>query len=189
MDDKALIEMFFERSEQAISELAAKYGSAAKAAARNILGDERDAEECLGDALLGVWNSVPPRRPESMKAYLLALTRNQALDRYHALTARKRNSHYDTALDELEACLAAPETAESALEAKALAEAVNAFLAKLSIEDRRLFIRRYWLGEGVSELAARLYISPKRASLRLFRIRERLKKYLVKEGVLEWTER
>lgn len=189
MDDKELIELFFERSEQAISALAAKYGAAAETLARNILGDGRDAEECLSDALLGVWNSIPPERPESLKAYLLAVARNRALDRYHCLTAKKRNSHYDTALEELEECLSARETAESALEAKALAEAINAFLSTLESGDRRLFVRRYWLGESIAELAAMAGLAPKRVSLRLFRIRERLKRFLMKEGMLEWTGR
>lgn len=187
MDDKSLINLFLERSEQAISELETMYGAGAKALAFNVLGDARDAEECLSDGLLAVWNTVPPTRPTSMKAYLLGITRNRAVERYHALSAQKRNSHYDTALSEIEDCLAGAETAESLCEAKALAEAINAFLSELRPEDRALFVRRYWLCEELGEASKALGIAPQKASLRLFRIRERLKKYLMKEGMLEWT--
>ena len=189
MDEKELTRLFFERSEQAISALEAAYGPLAKALAFNVLGDPRDAEECLSDGLLAVWNSVPPTRPESMKAYLLALTRNCALDRYHRLSAKKRNSHYDTALDELNCCLPELETAETLCEAKALGEAINAFLSTLEKEDRQLFVRRFWLGQELGEIARALGISPQRASLRLFRTKDKLKRYLMKEGMLEWTKR
>ena len=187
MDDKKLADLFFERSEQAISELEREYGAGAKALAFNLLGDARDAEECLSDALLAVWSTVPPTRPESMKAYFLKLTRHHALDRYHRLTAQKRNSRYDTALDELSYCIPDPETAESMCEARALGEAINAFLGQLKPEDRTLFVRRYWLSEGVGEISEALGMTPQKASLRLFRIRDRLKVFLMKEGMLEWT--
>ena len=189
VDDTSLINLFFERSEQAIRELETMHGAGAKALAFNVLGDARDAEECLSDALLAVWNTVPPTRPKSMRAYLLGLTRNRAVERYHALSAQKRNSHYDTAPSEIEDCLAAGETAETVLEAKALAEAINAFLAELKSADRALFVRRYWFSQDLSEVARALDITPQKASLRLFRIRERLKKHLMKEGMLEWTGR
>lgn len=189
MDDKEHIKLFFERSEQAISALEDCHGGAAKALALNLLGDMRDAEECLSDGLLAVWNTVPPTRPQSMRAWLLTLTRNRALDRYHSLTAQKRSSHYDTALEELSFCLPDIETAESLCEAKTLGEAINAFLGELSIEDRQLFVRRFWLGEDLSSAAAALGMTPQRASLRLFRTKDRLKRYLMKEGMLEWTKR
>ncbi len=189
MDDMSLINLFLERSEQAIRELDTMHGAGAKALAFNVLGDVRDAEECLSDALLAVWNTVPPTRPKSMRAYLLGITRKRAVERYHALSAQKRNSHYDTALSEIEDCLSAAETAESLCEAKALAEAINAFLGELKPEDRALFVRRYWLGEDLDKAARALGIAPQKASLRLFRIRDRLKKYLMKEGMLEWTGR
>ena len=187
VDDKSLINLFLERSEQAIRELETMYGAGAKALAFNVLGDARDAEECLSDALLAVWNTVPPKRPDSMRAYLLGITRNRAVERYHALSARKRNSHYDTALGEIEDCLAGVDTAETLCEAKALSEAINAYLAGLKAEDRALFVHRYWFGQDLSEAARALGMAPQKASLRLFRIRERLKKHLMKDGMLEWT--
>lgn len=186
MDDKELESLFLERSERAIKELETAYGSAAFSLALNVLGDIRDAEECLSDGLLAVWNTVPPTRPKSMKAYLLGLTRDCALDRYRRLSAQKRNSHYDAALDELCGCIAEAETAESICEAKALGEAINAFLGTISKADRQLFVRRYWFGEELGEAAKALGVAPEKASLRLFRTKDKLKRYLMKEGMLEW---
>ena len=122
MEDGRIIDLFFERSEQAVRELEAKYGRGVKALALNILGDVRDAEECAADTYLAVWNSVPPRRPEHLKAYTLAIARNLSLDRYQGIRARKRNSSYDLALSELEDCLASEGDAETELEALELTE-------------------------------------------------------------------
>lgn len=184
MDDKLITDLLFERSEQAVEELTKKYGRMLNALAYNILGDERDAEECVNDTYLGVWNSIPPRRPDSLAAYVTALARNTAISRYHRLTAKKRNSFYDTALEELEACLPAIETAESELEAAQLREAINDFLATLSRDDRRMFVLRYYMAESVADIGQSLGISSKRVSLRLFRIRGKLKNHLMKEGML-----
>ena len=95
MEDSRIIDLFFERSEQAVSELGRKYGKAVKALSLNILGDVRDAEECAADTYLAVWNSVPPKRPEHLKAYTLAIARNLSLDRYHGSRVQKRNGSYD----------------------------------------------------------------------------------------------
>lgn len=118
MDDSGIIALFFERSEQAIAELRKKYDRAVRAVALNILDSEADAEECASDTYLGVWNTVPPKIPDSLKAYTLGLARNISLSRYHVNTAKKRNSFYDTALDELESCLAAPGGPEQELEGR-----------------------------------------------------------------------
>ena len=184
MEDGRIIDLFFERSEQAVRELEAKYGRGVKALALNILGDVRDAEECAADTYLAVWNSVPPRRPEHLKAYTLAIARNLSLDRYQGIRARKRNSSYDLALSELEDCLASEGDAETELEARELAKAINRFLAGLSREDRQLFVCRYYLAEPVKDIAARLNVKSGRVSLRLFRIREKLKNYLEREGLI-----
>lgn len=172
MEDGRIIDLFFERSEQAVRELEAKYGRGVKALALNILGDVRDAEECAADTYLAVWNSVPPRRPEHLKAYTLAIARNLSLDRYQGIRARKRNSSYDLALSELEDCLASEGDAETELEARELARVVNRFLAGLSKEDRQLFVCRYYLAQPVKDIAVKLNVRSNRVSLRLFRLRE-----------------
>lgn len=184
MEDGRIIELFFERSEQAIYELSSKYGQAVKGLAGNILGNSLDAEECANDTYLGVWNRVPPTRPEHLRAFTLGIARNIALNRYHTNTAQKRNSFYDVALDELEGCLASGRDAGAELEAKELAAAVNRFLATLPREDRQMFVCRYYLAEPVYLIAAKLGLESRRVSLRLFRTREKLRKFLLREGLL-----
>ena len=182
MEDSRIIALLFERSEQALSALGRKYGPAVMALAGNILGNRLDAEECADDTWLGVWNTVPPQYPEHLKAYTLAITRNLALSRYHANTAQKRNSFYDAALDELEACIPALGSVESDLEAKELARCINTYLGTLCYDDRYMFLRRYYYADPVASIAASMGWTPHRVSVRLFRIREKLQKYLEKEG-------
>ena len=177
MDDRAILQLFYRRDEAAVSAVREKYGAYCRAVALGITGDERDAEECAADTYLAVWNSVPPIRPEHLKAYTLAIARNLSLDRYQGMRARKRNSSYDLALSELEDCLASEGDAETELEARELARAVNRFLAGLSKEDRQLFVCRYYLAQPVKDIAVKLNVRSNRVSLRLFRLREKLKKY------------
>ena len=184
MEDSLIIELFNERSEQAIIELTDKYGRSARHTAANILSSEADVEECMNDTNLAVWNSIPPQKPDNLKAYYTAVARNTALTRYRSNTAQKRNSIYDTALDELEDCLAAKDDPSAELDAKELASAINAFLKKLSKEDRQMFVCRYWLADSIDDIAAKLHSKSSRISVRLFRIRERLKTYLIKEGLI-----
>lgn len=182
MEDGEIIALFHARSERAIAELAAKYGGVCRAVAENILHDRQDAEECLNDAYLGVWNTVPPRRPEALLPYVCRITRNQALTRYHARTAQKRSSRYELALDELAECLAAPETAEGALDAAELSRAIDRFLDTLARAERVLFVRRYWYADSLADLAERFGISRNHAAVRLGRTRKKLRDYLTKEG-------
>ena len=114
MTDEEIIRLFFERSEQAIAELSKAHGSAAARVARNILGSERDAEECVNDTYLAVWNAIPPQKPDPLRTFVCKIARNLAATKYHANTAKKRNSRYDAALDELEGCLAAGGSVEEA---------------------------------------------------------------------------
>ena len=184
MDDSDIIGLFFERSEQAVTELEKKYGPAAKRLAANILGDGRDGEECVSDAYLAVWNAIPPQRPASLGGYFCRIVRNLAAKRYRANAAQKRNGHFDAALDELAECLAAPGGVEAALDAKELAAAINRFLDGLGYTDRYLFMRRYWYGDSLEDMAVQTGLSRRRISVRLFRLREGLKKRLVQEGLL-----
>ena len=108
MDDNDIIALFFERSEQAVAELERQYGPAARRLAANILGDGRDAEECVNDGFMALWDAIPPQRPMSLGGYFCRTVRNLAAKRYRANAARKRNARYDAALDELAECVAAP---------------------------------------------------------------------------------
>ena len=182
MEDQAIIALFRSRSEQAITELSNKYGQLCGRVANNILHNFLDAEECVNDTWLGVWDSVPPQQPDPLVTYVCGITRNLALKKYHASTAQKRNSTYDVALDELESCLSLPDTAETELSARELAELLNRFLGKLDQESRVIFLRRYWYADSISAIAFRLHMRENQVSVRLHRIRKKLREELRKEG-------
>lgn len=182
MEDQDILALFLERSDQALAELEKKYGARCAAVARNVLRDPLDAEECVNDAYLAAWNTIPPQRPEALGAYVCRLVRNRAVTRYHANTAQKRNSFYDAALDELAESLASRETVDSALAAERLPALLDAFLDTLRAEERVLFVRRYWYADSLEDAAARVGITRAHAAVRLSRTRTKLRDYLRKEG-------
>jgi len=184
LNDHEIIDLFFERSEQAITELICKYGAAIRNVAFNILNNPSDIDECQSDTYFQVWTRIPPARPDNLGAYVCRIARNVCLKRYHSNTAEKRNSHYDVALQELESSIPALSTVESDYDARELSQYLNVFLKTLRTEDRYLFMRRYWYGDGVSEIAKNLDISAHTASVRLFRLRQKLQTYLQKEGMI-----
>ena len=184
MTDTEIINLFFERSEQAIDELAKKYGNAVARVARNILGNEQDTEECVNDTYLGAWNAIPPHRPSPLRTFVCKIARNLATKKYHANTAVIRNSQYDLALDELEEYLADNSSVDEAYDAKELAEAINGFMATLNYSDRFIFMRRYWYSDPVKDIAKMAHSTTNSVTVRLFRIRKKLKHYLEKEGWL-----
>ena len=185
MKDHEIIGLFFERSEQAITELVIKYGSAVRNVAWNILNNPQDVEECSNDTYLSVWNRIPPTKPDYLGAFVCRIARNICLKRYHSNTSLKRNSYYDVALQELEETIPALSTVETDYDAKELSMYLNQFLRNISKDDRYLFLRRYWYGDSVSEIAQQLDIPPHTASVRLFRLRQKLQDYLQKEGMIE----
>ena len=177
MDDRQIIALFYERSEHAITELSKKYGDLCFKIAINILNDAQDAEECVNDAYLGAWNSIPPQNPDPLRAYLCRIVRNLALKKRRANTALKRGGQLEVSLAELENCL--PDNSfDEQLSAKELTEQLNAFLSTLPRDDRAMFIKRYWLAEPLSEIAKAFGITEHNASVRLGRIRKKLQQYL-----------
>ena len=184
LEDSQIIDLFFERSEQAIAELDRKYGPAVRKTAANILRDREDAEECVNDTYLGVWNSVPPHRPEPLGSYVCRIARNIAVSRLRANTAARRSGGVELVLDELAECIPASVDLEGELEARELLAAIERFLSTLSYDDRFLFVRRYWYADSVKEIAAAVHSRENRVAVRLFRLREKLQKFLMKEGLL-----
>ena len=182
MEDKRIIELFFSRSESAISHLSEKYGKLCTKIAHNILNNPSDAEECLNDTLLGVWNSIPPNHPDSLISYVCKIARNCALKRYEYNTAQKRNSHYDVALEELDECLAASSDVEQEIDAKELSNDLNRFLAGLGKTDRVIFMRRYYFSDPYEQIAALTGLSEKNVSVKLTRIRSKLRNDLKERG-------
>lgn len=184
MDDNTIIDLLFERSEQGLAGLTARYGAVLRRTAANYLSDPQDVEECVNDAYLGVWNSIPPHRPECLSGYVCRIARNLAVKRYHADTAAKRNSAYDAVLDELQACIPSNVDIEEELAAKEISAAIDRFLDTLQYFDRFCFIRRYWYADPIGEIAAATQKSRHFVSVRLFRTREKLRQYLKEEEYL-----
>lgn len=182
MEDSKIIELFYARSEQAIMELSTKYGAVCNKVAKNILNNRQDAEECVNDAYLGAWNTIPPQKPAPLLTYICRIVRNLSIMKYHANTAIKRNSFYDVALDELEDCISSSVSVEAEITTNELSTLLDCFLDTLDQQNRVMFVRRYWFSDSVSDIAGRFHISNNNAAVRLSRTREKLKKYLQKEG-------
>ena len=183
MEDQQIIRLFFERSEQAITELSRKYGALCFQIADNILDDPQDAEECVNDAYLGAWNAIPPVKPDPLLTYICKIVRNISLNLYHRKEAAKRSSHYTIAMEEIEACIAATNAVEAEIEAVELAHIIERFLDTLTVENRVLFMRRYWFSDSCRDIAGLIGLTEKNVSVRLTRIREKLRQYLIEREV------
>ena len=184
MDDERIIELFFERSEQAIQALDEKYGRVFHTVSYNILNNRQDAEECVNDAYLGTWNAIPPAKPNPLLAFVCKIVRNISLKRYEQNKAAKRNSHYDVAMEELEECLASTTTIEKEIAERELTEIIESFLDSLSKENRVIFLRRYWFSDTYADIAKQVGLTEKNISVRLTRIRKELREYLLEREVL-----
>jgi RNA polymerase sigma factor (sigma-70 family) len=184
MDDAQIIDLFFERSEQAILELSNKYGKVCYRVSRNILNNTLDVEECVNDAYLGIWNSIPPQRPNPLLTYVCRIVRNLSIKKYHCNTAVKRNSYYDIALSEIEDCIPSLNSIDRDYSSKELAKIIDDFLDTLDQDNRIMFVRRYWFSDSLADIAKIFEITEHNAAVRLSRIRERMKKYLIKRGVV-----
>ena len=184
MEDEAIIDLFFARSEQAIRELDGKYGALCRTLSYNIVGNRQDAEECVNDAYLGAWNTIPPARPRPLLSYLAKIVRNLSLKAYSKREADKRSGRYTVALEELEGVIADSKSVEQELEAKELARHIEQFLDTLSQKERVIFMRRYGYLDAYSDIAKRVGISEKNVSVRLTQIRRKLRQYLQEREVL-----
>lgn len=184
MEDEMIINLFLERSEQAISELSTKYGRLAQGICVNILHNSFDAEECVSDSLFTTWNSIPPKSPTSLKAYFVSVARNKALDRYKYNTSSKRNSYGDEPIDELQECLSSSISVAEECEAEELSAAINEFLSELKKEDRQMFVARYYLSDSISDIGNSMGLRESVVTLRLHRIRAKLHKFLQKEKLI-----
>ncbi|MCR5306474.1 MAG: RNA polymerase sigma factor [Oscillospiraceae bacterium] len=183
MEDREITAMFQARDEAAISCAMEQYGALCLTVAYNILGNRGDAEECVNDALLRVWQAIPPARPQVFGAYLLTAVRHAALDRRRETLAERRGAgQIPAALDELSDCIPAPDDPERILDARALRDTLNRFLQTLTPDARTVFVSRYWLCLNAGEIAERMLWSGARVKMSLSRTRKKLKAYLKKEG-------
>ncbi len=182
MEDRNIIDLYWQRSEEAIAMTASKYGPYCRSIAWNILYNSEDTEECVNDTYLRAWNTIPPQRPRILQTFLGKITRNLSLDRWRKIHAQKRESCVLLALEELEECI--PGSDGNLSEDLAIREALNGFLRSLKPEQRKVFLRRYWYFCPVKEIAEDYGISESKVKMLLLRTREKLKAHLESEGVV-----
>lgn len=183
MDDAKIVQLYWDRNEQAIPATADKYGNYCASIARNILGNKEDAEECVNDTYLNAWNSMPPHRPGILSAFLGKITRNLSFNRYRYNTADKRGGgELPAVLDELSDLVSGKDDVEQALDQKELTKAIDTFLDGLSPEKRSIFISRYWHTDSISEIAVRHGMRDGAVSMTLNRLRLKLHNYLLERG-------
>ena len=184
MEDNQIIQLYFDRSEEAISQTAVKYGKYCHTIAYNILHNLEDSEECVNDTYWKIWSIIPPRRPKRLAAFLGRITRNLSLDMYRHYTADKRGGgEMSIALEELGNCVASLETMDNHTDEMVLVEILNRFLASLPVEHRKIFMRRYWYISSVKEIADDYRITESKVKMSLMRTRAKFKHYLQKEGI------
>ena len=183
MEDEQIVRLFWQRNEQAIPAAAEKYGAYCVSIAGNILASREDAEECVNDAYLQVWNSVPPQKPANLSAYLGRIVRNLALNRYKYNSAAKRGGgELPAVLEECSELLSGGTDTEKTFDRNELLRAVNGFLGGLTEKKRSIFLCRYWYADSIPMIAARFGMSENAVSASLSRSRARLRRYLTERG-------
>ena len=180
MEDQEIIGLLFQRSESAIFAIQQKFGGLCRNIISNILPDSRDVEECTSDTYLRVWNSIPPQRPLRLDSYVARIARNVALDRYDYNTASMRDTGLTLAYEELAMYLPSRGRETDALEFRSF---INRFLRGLQKLHRMMFIRRYWYGESISQIASAFECSEEKVKSILFRVRNKLREAMIKEGI------
>ena len=184
MEDNQIVDLYWARSEKAISETSNKYGHYCYYIAYNILHSKEDSEECVNDTYLNAWNAMPDQRPNILSAFLGRITRNLSLQRWEKYTAQKRGAgQVPLALDELQDCIPATDKTDHIIDDLMLADLLNRFLASLTAEKRIIFMRRYWYLCPVAEIASDFAISESKVKMSLLRSRNELKLLLTKEGI------
>lgn len=184
MEDDTIINLFWQKSEDAISKTDQKYGAYCKTIARNILHNDADAEECVNDAYLKTWDAIPPHRPTQLAAFLAKITRELSLDRYRMKNANKRGcGQVELALDELDECISDRKSVEQIVEFSILGQQISTFLNQQPQLSRMMFICRYWYFDSIRDIAKQFSISESQIKSNLFRTRKKLRIFLESEGV------
>lgn len=181
--DNEIIALYWNRSETAIAETEKKYGKYCRSIAYGILRSDGDAEECVNDAYVKVWNVIPPQKPQRLSAFIGAIIRNIALNRYERDRAQKRYSGIEAVLDEVSEFVPNGDSQNEISDDIAIKDAINRFLSDLSVKERVMFVRRYWYMSTVKEIAGDYGYSESKVKVTLMRVRNRFKEYLEKEGI------
>lgn len=185
MEDAQIVDLYWARSENAISETSAKYGKYCYAIAYNVLANHEDADESVNDTFLDAWNSMPPHRPSILSTFLGKITRRISIDKWRGRTAEKRGGgEIALALDELSDCIPSGHNVEHEVEAAELAKVINDFVMSLPPMDRRVFICRYWYLDSISTISQQFSFSESKIKMMLYRQRQRLLSHLEGEVFL-----
>jgi RNA polymerase sigma-70 factor (ECF subfamily) len=185
MDDRELVELYWQRNERAISETETRYGAYCRAIARGVLGNDADAEECCNDVWVAAWNAIPPQRPDDLRAFLGKIARNLALKRLRSLKAKKRgDGETALALEELEEVVPGGTTLNEQIAARELARKLDEFLGTLGVTERRVFLCRYWYFDDLRDIASRFGMGESRVKMMCKRTRDKLRLFLRKEDLL-----
>ena len=189
MEDEAIIQLYWDRSEEAVVQTERKYGKLLMRISKNILRDGRDAEEAVWDTYSHLWNSIPPERPKKLLAYAARLSRNAALDILRKKHSQKRDERGDVLFSELDACLPSAEDPSTRLEEQELVllqlllRVPKNYLLSLDKLSRVLFVRRYFGMDELDELASDFGMTKNAVNVRLYRVKQGLREHLQKEGV------
>lgn len=182
MKDASIVKLYWERSEKAIIETDLKYGKLCRHLSDNILNNLSDAEECVNDSYLAVWNAIPDARPENFSAFLCRIVKNLSFKRLEHITAQKRKPEMLVSLEELQDCISSSANPQASYDAAELAEVISSFLRKQDELSRNIFLRRYWYYDSVKCIANDYGMKEERISQILFKIRKKLRKHLEQEG-------
>lgn len=183
MEDSEIIELYFNRKEQAIQESEKKYGNYCRSIAYGILDNKEDTEESLNDTWLKAWNSIPPVKPLNLRVYLGTIVRNTSMNIYKKYHTKKRYNTMNMLLSEIEECISFESPIDKYFETRELSSAISRWLRSIEIEDRRIFLQRYWYAKSVKYLADCYGISANTMTQKLKRLREKLREYLESEEI------
>lgn len=185
MEDKLIIALYWDRSENAISETAHKYGRYCHYIAHSVLQNEEDAAECVNDTYLRAWNAIPPKCPNNLRTFLGKITRNLALNRYEQRSAEKRGAgQLPQVLEELQECIPSDDSTDQIIDRIVLREILNTFLETLKPDARKVFVRRYWYFSSIQEIAQEFGMTESKVTVTLCRTRQKLAQLLKKEGII-----
>lgn len=185
MDDRNIIDLFFSRDEGAIVQSDVKYGCYCRTISFNILNDRQDSEECTNDTYLKAWNTIPPTKPESLKAYLGRIVRNISLNKFkERQTQKRKGNEFSAVYEELENVLQSDQLIDEYIDEIHLRDLIEKFLNNQTKEKRIIFMARYWYFESIDEISSKLCISESKTKMLLLRTRNALRNYLEQEGVI-----
>lgn len=182
MNDHEIIELYFSRDEEAIKQTDLKYGRLCRQISYNILNNQEDAEECVHDAYIGVWNAIPPTRPNHLLSFICKITRNQSLKRLESMTRQKRSQGILVSLDELAEILPDESVADGANDEE-ISKLISDFLRSEKEDVRNVFIRKYFFFDSIGEIAKRYDFTESKVKNMLYRTRMKLKDFLIRQGI------